>query len=93
MSDRQHGRTPRCDGYEYENMTEYDLRDDFDRFAFPKKLDRLMDWFEEADVVHANEDGGHRHFEWGSMEIWCNLEKVSDRIRRIYYTLEVPEDD
>lgn len=82
------GQTPRCDGHEYENVTEYDLREDFDMFAFDKKLSLFMDWFDDADEVFEEEEGGHRHFHVGRLEVECNVEKESDRFRRLYWTVK-----
>lgn len=75
------------DGHKYEYCHEYDLRDDFQRFAFEKKLGLFMGWFDDASEIYADEESGHRHFEVGELEVRCNLEKVDKRTRRIYWEL------
>lgn len=79
--------TYQCDGYEYEHMTEYDLREAFDRFCFPKKLDTFINWRDDADEVHAEEEDGHMHYTIKDLEVKANVEEVSKRIRRIYWTV------
>lgn len=90
MTDDETSLTPCCDGHEYEIAREYDLREDFDRHAFSNRLDLFIDWFDDADEVFEYEEDGHRHFIVGRLEVKCNIEKVSDRIRRLYWTIGDP---
>ncbi|WP_088901316.1 hypothetical protein [Halorubrum lacusprofundi] len=86
-------RVFRCDGHGYEHMIEYDLADEVDRFAFENKLDTFIEWFEDA--IEANDgrvyvdDDGHRVFRRSETLIACNVEEVSKRERRIYFTVDV----
>lgn len=76
-----------CGGNEYRSKYRYDLREHLDRFAFEKKLDIFMGWFEEADEIMADKDSGHRHFIVGELEVECNIQKISDRFREVYWTV------
>ena len=87
-------RVFRCDGHRYENELAYDLRDDGDRLAFEHKLDTFIKWFEDAQDrpdgrVYVEEEGGHRVFRRGDTLIACNVEEVSKRDRRIYFSVDV----
>ncbi len=80
-----------CDGYRYDNVTTFDLQKSLDYYAFGKKLDTFIDWRDSADEVFENEESGHMHFEINGMEVWCNVQKLSDRFRNIYWTVEVED--
>ena len=89
-------RVFRCDGHGYEHRIEYDLAEDTGRFAFENKLDTFIAWFESAFAkddgrVYVDADGGHRVFRRGDTLIACNVEEVSKQYRRIYFTVDVVE--
>ncbi|WP_157884870.1 hypothetical protein [Halorubrum aethiopicum] len=87
-------RVFRCDGHRYENELAYDLRDDGDRLAFERKLDTFIEWFEDAQErsdgrVYVEDEAGHWVFRRGHTLIACNVEEVSKRDRRIYFSVDV----
>jgi len=89
-------RVFRCDGYGFEHEIVYDLREEADRLAYERKLDTFIEWFEDAieaadGRVYVDEDGGYRVFRRGETLIACNVEEVSKRERRIYFTIDVLE--
>lgn len=78
-----------CDGHEYEHVTTYDLSEDLDRYAFGAKLDTFDQWYEDADEVFDEEDAGHRHFIYNGVEVRCNVQQVTKRLRNIYWEVTV----